>query len=117
VDFFLTFTAPGVPALTLRPGRAGFTKKVSLHTLRHSYATHLLEAGVDLVTIQRLLGHRDLQTTARYVHLTTPRLAGLPGLLKGLPPLPPTSAPTAPAATEAIAPARPATPAPPQVPF
>ncbi len=63
----------------------GFTKKVSLHTLRHSYATHLLEAGVDLLTIQRLLGHRDLQTTARYIHLTAPHLAQTPGLLEGLP--------------------------------
>jgi integrase/recombinase XerD len=63
----------------------GFTKKVSLHTLRHSYATHLLEAGVDVVTIQRLLGHRDLQTTARYLHLTAPRLAQTPGLLESLP--------------------------------
>ncbi len=64
---------------------ASFTKKVSLHTLRHSYATHLLEAGVDVVTIQRLLGHRDLQTTARYLHLTAPRLAQTPGLLESLP--------------------------------
>jgi site-specific recombinase XerD len=64
---------------------AAFTKKVSLHTLRHSYATHLLEAGVDVVTIQRLLGHRDLQTTAQYLHLTAVRLAQTPGLLDALP--------------------------------
>jgi len=48
----------------------GFGKKISIHTLRHSYATHLLEAGVSLKVIQKYLGHSSLQTTLIYLHLT-----------------------------------------------
>ena len=71
---------------------AGITKSGGTHTLRHCFATHLLEGGVDLYTISRLLGHRHISTTSRYLHLISPQfrppkdtdpldlLAGLPRL-------------------------------------
>ena len=75
-----------VPWLACRHAaeRAGIRKPVRPHILRHCFATHLLEAGADLRTIQMLLGHRDLEETARYLHLSAKRLADVASPLDAL---------------------------------
>jgi integrase/recombinase XerD len=61
-------------ALRQAAQKAGIEKRISPHTLRHSYATHMIESGVDLRSVQLLLGHSSIQSTSRYVHLTHARM-------------------------------------------
>jgi integrase/recombinase XerD len=64
--------------------RAGIGKKVGAHTFRHTYATHMLDAGADLVTIQALMGHGSLRTTSIYLHVSTAKINAAPSPLDQL---------------------------------
>ncbi|MBK6565631.1 MAG: tyrosine-type recombinase/integrase [Saprospiraceae bacterium] len=66
--------------------KAGITKKVSPHTLRHCFATHLLDAGIQLPYIQTLLGHKDVKTTMIYTHVTTQSISHVVSPLDNLSP-------------------------------
>ena len=74
--------------------RAGLSKRLGPHTLRHTFATHLIESGTDLPTLQLLMGHQKLQDTTLYVHLSRRHLhaavnplerINIPGLPQTLP--------------------------------
>jgi integrase/recombinase XerD len=82
---------PGMPLTTRQLNRlfheaceaAGIQKRVTLHSLRHSFATHLLDQGTDIRLIQAVLGHDKLDTTARYTRVATGRIVGIASPLGG----------------------------------
>ena len=89
---------PGEPLTTRQLNRlfhetadaAGIKKAVNLHSLRHSFATHLFDRGVDIRTIQALLGHDKLETTARYTRVAAGMISGVVSPLDDLSTLPKT---------------------------
>jgi len=83
-------------ACVLGRERSGIKKPVTPHSMRHAFATHLLERGTDLRTIQLLMGHRSLSTTARYLRMATSKVCATRSPLDLLPePLPPPETPKA----------------------
>jgi site-specific recombinase XerD len=91
-DFFFEGQYKGEPyssrsiqlVLAAAKKKAGVNRGGSIHALRHSYATHLLDKGVDITYIQKILGHNDLKTTLRYLHVTNRDLSKIESPLEDL---------------------------------
>ena len=81
-----TFLKSGCKAFKLAVPQAGIVKPVSVHTLRHSFATHLLQSGTDILTVQELLGHSDVSTTMIYKHVLKVAAGGTASPLDALVP-------------------------------
>ncbi len=92
VNYLFESTEPGIPYSSRSAQsifnqakiKAGISKTVSFHSLRHSYATHMLEKGVDVIYIKEILGHFNIKTTERYLHVRKEFLINIESPLDGL---------------------------------